>query len=158
MHKDGACSHRVDVKTDVDWFNMKCLLTKKEIREIIKEEYDRAHESEQHVIFPKIRSLINAALHDIGLNGLESFAGLQNPLDMVYSLLDDYGYVMGSSQDGYPVDYQHLASKDGNIKFDLSFRRPDRYKMSPAQNQLMFRWHSDEDDPENKFFVSCHLL
>ena len=131
-------------------------ISKKEHSKLLKEETERLEKELAHSIFPTIKFMVNSSFQSEGLDGQTSMRDVQSALDLVYSILDDYGYVLKPEYEGQGVPANAVTSRFGNIKFDVGFKRPDQFLVGPSDNKVQVEWYRDNE--EDDCLVSCYLL
>jgi|GEM_PF-5423218 len=131
-------------------------INKEKYSELLKEETERLKEETAHTIFPSIKFMINSAFRSEGMDGETSMKNVQQALDLVYSILDDYGYVLKPEHAGQGVPANAITSRFGNIKFDVGFKRPDQFLVGPSDSNVQVEWYKEDD--EDNYLVSCYLL
>jgi hypothetical protein len=124
---------------------------------LLKEEMEKIRQEREHEIYPSIKFLINKAIRDEGFDGQNLFSGLTDALDLVFSVLDDHGYVLKPTYEEQPISYNQLVAKSGNLNFDVGFKKPNRMSVGPVMNaRLNFEWL--KDDELDQYQVGCQLV
>ncbi len=137
--------------------NMDTKIKKKKYISILKEEVEKVKKERQHEIFPSIKFLINKAIRDEGFDGQSPFSDLTQPLDLVFSVLDDHGYVLKPTHEEQPISYNQLVAKSGNLNFDVGFKKPNQVSVGPVMNaKLNFEWF--KDDELDQYHIGCQLV
>ena len=135
---------------------MNIKISKEKYDKLLKEETERLEKELAHSIFPTIKFMVNSSLKSEGLDGETSMKDVQSALDLVYSILDDYGYVLKPEHDGRGAPASAITSRFGNIKFDVGFKRPDQMMVGPCDNKVQVEWYKEHEDDD--CVVSCYLL
>ena len=137
--------------------NVDVKIKKKKYNSILKEEVEKVKQEREHEIFPSIKFLINKAIRDEGFDGQGMFPNLTGALDLVFSVLDDHGYILKPTHDEAPVSRNQLLAKNGNLNFDVGFKKPHQLSVGPVMNaKLNFEWL--KDDELDQYQIGCQLV
>ena len=131
-------------------------VTKKQFNKIVKEEYEVLKENFMSSVFPSLRFMMNSALRKEGMDGKTPFESMQPSLDLSFSILDDFGFIIKPIQNEAPISYNQLMAKEGQIDMDLHFKKPDEFLTKKVHDaKVRYEWYTGENG--NKF-VNCFLV